>query len=208
MQLNKSKSQTRICKICFKEIKNNNLFDIFNNNHLFCNDCLSKLVPIFYHFKEDKIDCLALYKYDELVQSYLYQIKGCYDIELSPIFLSRYYRELSIYFSGYTIVPVPSWKDDDEIREFNHVEEIYKCLKLPFKKCLYKCEKYKQSDQNKDGRKQISNIIKMSHTEDLTKIHILLVDDVYTTGNTIRTCINLLKNAGAKKIKVLLIAKV
>ena len=154
MQLNKSKSQTRICKICFKEIKNNNLFNIFDNNPLFCNDCLSKLVPIFYHFKEDKIDCLALYKYDELVQSYLYQIKGCYDIELSPIFLSRYYRELSIYFSGYTIVPVPSWRDDDEIREFNHVEEIYKCLKLPIKKCLYKCEKYKQSDQNKDGRKR------------------------------------------------------
>lgn len=208
MLLNKSSPQTRICKICFKEIKSNNLYDIFNKKSIFCNDCLSKLQPIFFYFKEDNVDCLALYKYDELVQSYLYQIKGCYDIELAPIFISRYYRELSIYFSGFTIVYVPSWKEDDEVREFNHVEEIYKSLKLPEIKCLYKCEKYKQSDQNKEGRKQVTNIIKMSHTENITKKRILLVDDVYTTGNTIRTCISLLKNAGVKKIKVLLIAKV
>lgn len=184
------------------------MFNIFNKEAIFCNDCISKLHPIFYLFKEEKVECLALYKYDELVQSYLYQIKGCYDIELAPVFLSRYFRELSIYYSGYSIVPIPSWKDDDEIREFNHVEEIYRNLKLPMIKCLYKCEKYKQSDQNKEGRKQISNIIKMSHTDNISKKHILLVDDVYTTGNTIRTCINLLKNAGVIKIKVLLIAKV
>lgn len=169
---------------------------------------MDTLTPEFKEFKEDNIKCLAIYKYDETVQGYLYQIKGCYDIELAPIFLCRYYRELSIYYSGWTIVYIPSWIDDDRIREFNHVEEIFSSLKLKKLKCLYKTQKYKQSDQKKENRKDIINILKMSHVENIKNKKILLVDDVYTTGSTIRAAIKLLKDAGVKKIQALLIAKV
>ena len=42
---------------------------------------------------------------------------------------------------------------------------------------------------------------------DLSNKKILLVDDVYTTGSTIKSMIKLVKQKGAKKIKVLLMLK-
>ena len=156
----KSNIPIKTCKICFKTIKPNNLFNISCKNYCFCNDCINELNPKFDIFKEGKYKCLAIYDYDEKVKEYLYQIKGCYDIELAPLFLCRYYRELSIYYSGYIVVPISSWKDDDEIREFNHVVEIFKPLNLKMVNCLYKATKYKQSDQHKEDRKQIKNILK------------------------------------------------
>lgn len=201
------KPQTKICKICFKDIKTNNIFTFFDKNLLFCKECLDKLTPIFKFFFIDSVKCLALYEYDENVQGLLYQIKGCYDIELAPIFLYKYRIELSIYFSGYTIVPIPSWKDDDNIRGFNHVEAIFEPLKLKMIKCLFKTQKYKQSDQSKNNRTGIANILKMSQIDNTNKLKILLVDDVHTTGNTLKAAIKLLKDHGVKKIRVLVIAK-
>jgi len=104
-------------------------------------------------------------------------------------------------------VPIPSWIDDDNLRGFNHVVEIFKSLKLKMNFPLTKACKYKQSDQRKENRKDIINILKMSHVDNLSKIKILLVDDVHTTGNTLKAAIKLLRDAGAKKIKVLVIAK-
>lgn len=204
----KLKPPTKTCKICFKEIKDNNLFTLFDKYQLFCKNCLDSLKPTFCEFKEDKVRCLSIYSYDENVQNYLYQIKGCYDIELAPLFLYRYKTVLSLKYMGWTMVPIPSWIDDDKVREFNHVEEIFKPLKLKMIRCLSKTQKYKQSDQSKEHRKDIMNVLKMSHIENISKIKLLLVDDVYTTGNTIRAAIQLLKEAGAKKIQVLVMAKV
>jgi len=208
MLSNKLNNPTKMCKICFKEIKDNNILSLFDKNQLFCKECLDKLQPIFLTFKEDNIRYLTLYNYDETVQSILYQIKGCFDVELAPIFLYRYKRELSLFYWGWIIVPIPSWIEDDKQREFNHVEEIFRPLNLKWEKCLFKSQKYKQSDQNKENRKDIINILKMSHIDNVRNRKILLVDDVYTTGNTIRSAVALLKSAGAKKIQVLVIAKV
>jgi competence protein ComFC len=155
-----------------------------------------------------KYRALAIYEYDDFIREKLYLLKGCFDIELAPIFLSDFGPILRLIYAGYYVVPVPSYIVEDEIREFNHVEEIFAPLKLTFMKIIKKTTRIKQSDQKVDKRKNIINFLEVKNGELITNKKILLVDDVYTTGSTIDACIKLLEPYKPKKISILVMSKV
>ena len=198
---------TRICKICFKEYKANSLRLILMKNNCICNSCYKKFIPKFINFKLDKIEGLALYEYDDNIRTLLYQFKGCYDYELYEVFMKEYILYLKYRYLGYYIVPIPSSKKDDLIREFNHVEEIFKVLNLKMIKVLFKEGEYKQSDHKASERINIVNHLKLSDMDLVKNKRVLLVDDVLTTGNTLKAAVSLLRNASVKKIKILVMAK-
>ena len=154
----------------------------------------------------DEIKGLAIYEYDELLKKLIYQFKGCYDIELHEIFLGKYKREIETIFRGYTIIPAPSSDSDNLVRGFNHVEAMFSILNLPIEKHFIKEGDFKQADHNFYERKNIKNYIKIEN-EIFTKKKYLLVDDIYTTGSTMRTMIKLLKERGISDIKVLVLCK-
>lgn len=141
------------------------------------------------------------------MESVLYQIKGCGDIELCDIFLDKFRNELRLFYKGYLLVPAPSYYLDDERRGFNHVEQIFSSLKMSFLKCITKRDKYKQSEQSKNKRGDIGKHLVLSHIEEIKNKKILIVDDVFTTGNTVRAIIRLIKPYRPKDIKVLVISK-
>lgn len=147
-----------------------------------------------------------IYDYDEEVQGKLYQLKGCFDIELAGIFLDYLRLYLSIKYFGYVIVPAPSSKEADEERGFNHVVEMFKSLKLKMLTCVHKTTNIKQSDLNAEERKNIKNHLTIDDV-DLSNKKILIVDDVYTTGSTVKAMIELIKSKNPKKIKVLVMSK-
>lgn len=61
-----------------------------------------------------------------------------------------------------------------------------------------------QTKRNKLQRfKHLSNLYYLKHPETIKGKHVLLVDDVITSGATIETCVNLLTNAGAEKVSIL-----
>lgn len=197
------KQPTKICIDCFDEKYERSLRTLFNKALSTCDKCFNVFSIKFYSFKVLGFSCLSLYDYDDEFRSKLYQLKGCYDIVIAKSFLETYARELSILYSGYIIVCAPSSKDDDMKRGFNHVIEIFKVLKLNLiENVFYKEIAYKQSDQKFDDRKNIEKVIKINKI-DLKDKKILLVDDVITSGNTIKTCLNLLLNSGVKHIKIL-----
>jgi len=167
---------------------------------------LLKLEPALRTFWCDNIECFHIYFYTEKIQELLYQFKGCKDYELRTIFLEYYQYYLNIKFNGYTIIPAPSCKESDEERGFNHVEEMYKILHLKMLKCIHKTKPIKQADLTTKEREKIGDILTIDEV-DLTKKKVLLVDDVFTTGSTIKAMIKLVRQKGAKKIKVLLMSK-
>lgn len=200
--------QTRVCKLCFKDIKDNSINYIFGAKYSLCDECYKKLEPKFLRFKVDGVDAVAIYEYTEDLKGLIYQFKGCFDYELKDTFLDRFKFLLKTHFYDYLAVPVPSYKDDDIVRNFNHVEEAFKGLGIKIIKAIEKTKRIKQSDRHKNERGDIGNYLRLVETQKLDKKKILLVDDIYTTGSTIKACLKLLKSANPKKNKVLVLCKV
>lgn len=202
------KEPTKICKICFKEFKVKSLRTLCFKNITICDDCFNKLKPRFIRYKIYDIKALALYEYDEQFKTLLFQYKGCYDYQLFNVFLEQFSAFLRIYYSGYTLVPIPSNEVDDERREYNHVVEAFSVLKLPIIHVLYKSELYKQSDQKRSDRNNIHKILKMSDIKLVKNKKILLVDDVCTTGSSLRAAIKLIRKGHPKTIRIFALSKV
>ena len=154
----------------------------------------------------DDIHGYYLYDYDNIVKEKLYQFKGCFDIELANIFLDYFKFYFKLKYFGYILIPAPSTKQSDEERGFNHVHKMFECLKLKMIDCIYKTEDFKQSDLSFEERKEVGKKFAISDVN-LTKKRLLIVDDVYTSGSTVRAIIELLKTKNPKKIKVLVMSK-
>ena len=137
-----------------------------------------------------------------------YQFKGLYDYELKDIFLEYFKDDLEFKYLGYTLTYAPSSKEDDTKRGYNHVEEIFSCLPNKKVKLFIKKDNYKQSDiKYKDRNKIIDHIALIK--ENLKGIkRVLIVDDVLTSGSTLKACASLLYKEGIKDIQFLTISKV
>ena len=126
------------------------------------------------------------------------------DIALGMVFLTPFKNYIHCLYRDYIILPIPSTKKADKQRGFNHVIEIFKILDLKIKEVFYKAKDYKQTSQRFEKRSEVNKVIKIKSTLDKSKKY-LLVDDVITSGSTIKTCIELLRKQGIKSIKVLVI---
>ena len=197
----------RICKLCFENIRDDNLAHLFSPNLLLCQKCYQRLIPKLINFDVDNYKALSLYQYDEDIRALLYQLKGCFDYELAGVFLDRYTNYYRLIYSGYIIVPIPSYAKDDEVREFNHVVEIFSFLKLPIERAIIKTEHFKQADHNSYQRKEIGKYMVLADNVNLTDKKILLVDDVYTTGSTMKAAVKLIESLHPKDIKILVMSK-
>lgn len=198
----------KYCKICFKQIKENSILPFINTNLCLCRSCYEKLVPHFMNFKVGKYSALALYEYDENIRSLLYQFKGCFDYELKEVFFDRYIREMRLIYLEYYIVPIPSYINDDKTRGFNHVEELFNFNKKRMLKLIEKTDHFKQADHNKEQRGEIIKHLKLiDENIDLSRKKILIVDDVYSTGSTMKAAIQLVEKLHPKSIKVLVMSK-
>ena len=74
-------------------------------------------------------------------------------------------------------------------------------------KILKKIRNEKQAKKNKKERMSSQNNFEITDTNIVKNKKILIVDDVYTTGSSMNSAINLIKQGRPKKISVLVIAK-
>lgn len=204
---NKRKKQNN-CVVCFKSFYEEVSFkSVFSFNHCICDNCLQKFKSI------DKITTICgiqttfLYEYNDFFKSLLYQYKACYDIELKDVFLYKYKKIINKKYKNYVVIYPPSNKSENVKRGFIHIKEITSCLKLKSVDMFVKNKEYKQSDQKFMDRNQIQNIICLKNKIDKQKY--LIVDDVYTSGNTLKTIIHLLNKNGIKNedIKAIILSK-
>jgi ComF family protein len=111
------------------------------------------------------------------------------------------------------IVPIPLHPTKRKRRGYNQSELIARglseSLKIPCETKLLKRTKY-TSTQTKKGKTErwlnVKDIFKIDTNENLENKHVLLVDDVITTGATIESAAHLLNQYGVSRISIACIA--
>ncbi len=178
-----------------------------NKNNVLCEKCFQELEPKFIKFSILGNKALSIYYYTEHIKSLIHTLKACGDYELKDVFISRFLPYLKLRYKGYHIVYVPSHKLADLKRGFNQVEAIFSSLNLPVLDVLFKNQDHHQASHKSKDRLKIDDVLESKDIHLVKNKKILLVDDIFTTGSTLRKSISLLNEGNPKKIEVLVIAK-
>lgn len=171
-----------------------------------CHDCLrwNEEVEWMGALKKN----ISLYAYNDWMKEMMARWKFRGDIVLIQIFQEQI-REAweQVAQEVNLIVPIPLSEERFYERGFNQAEEIAKLLPYPYEEHLIRIHSEKQSKKNRLERITGENVFRFKQGGEVIGKNILLVDDIYTTGTTIRHAASTLKNHGAKDIFSFTIAR-
>lgn len=130
----------------------------------------------------------------------------------API-IANMMAEVIPYFAAAPMVTfVPTATSHRRTRGFDHAEllakEIAKQRTWHFERVLHRTSQSRQLGANRELRKrQLKNVFRAHNRKDITGKHILLIDDVVTTGATLNECAKLLYGMGAQRVDVAVFAR-
>lgn len=141
---------------------------------------------------------ISLYRYNAAMKEYLHQYKFLKDIVLSQVFAADL-RE-ALYKQQTMIVPIPMNGNKLKERTFPQVDRLLDSAALPYTHLLGKKE-IGLGGKSKSDRMALQDIFWWNGHPVPEKV--LLFDDLYTTGSTMRLAAQVLKDQGVKEIKIL-----
>ncbi|TFE03956.1 ComF family protein [Jeotgalibacillus salarius] len=196
-----------ICKSGLLEIKKENSCSVCSGKMEgsgTCGDCLIWNEHQMYH------DVLhsnrSLYEYNQLLKEMIKRFKYNGDYAVAGCFRKKIIEEVKKLPRQTLLVPVPVSEERLQTRGFNQTEALLVMAGLKFE-CLLtrKNEEVSQAKKLKHDRHSGENPFKA--IQQLNGENILLMDDLYTTGTTIRRAAHILKEAGAGEVRSLTIGR-
>ncbi|WP_312092858.1 ComF family protein [Niallia sp.] len=146
----------------------------------------------------------SLFLYNDFLKETIARFKYRGDFRIAASFLSFLPKNLG---KNKVVIPIPLSDERLYERGFNQVEAVLFYAKIPYLNCLVRLHSEKQSKKTRKERLQIENLFSLEQKEQIIAQDILLVDDIYTTGSTLRNAAKVLKEAGAKSITSFTIAR-
>ena len=191
------------CIVCFKSLIDGlNLYELIMTRDLLCADCRSLLVPCGKHFQVQGMDVYALYWYNEGMSTLMHRIKELYDESLVKVFHKDLRNPLVWKYRKCYKVCVPSSIEKTRERGFHVVMGIFKPWNL--NDDFVKAD-VKQSLMHVEARRKIADSIELKNKHVKNHAHILLLDDVCTTGSSLKACSDLVKTA-ENKVSIVVLA--
>lgn len=220
------------CLYCFKEIKREiswRAIFLLEKENIICHECNEKLrvikgslCPICGRPNEKGetcFDCIrweqdgfqglfqknrSVYEYNEFIKEVLNRFKFRGDAILAEMFRHPMKEAYKKYFSSNdTLLPIPLSEKRLHERGFNQAKLLAQLLDLPIIEPLQKKDTQKQSKKSRKERIQSDNMFAIVSPEVVKNLDILLIDDLYTTGTTIRHAAKVLIEAGANSVQSL-----
>ncbi|WP_191557272.1 ComF family protein [Metabacillus idriensis] len=150
----------------------------------------------------------SVYQYNEFMKEVIARYKYRGDAQLADLFSEPLRNIFSKHFSkDYLLVPIPLSKERLYERGFNQARLLADLLNAPIHEPLMRIHLEKQSKKTRTERLQTENVF---FIDDATAIHgkkLLLIDDIYTTGTTIRHAAKLLIVHGAESVSSLTLVR-
>lgn len=147
----------------------------------------------------------SIFEYTDFMKEVLAAFKFRGDAELVNV----YREEMSAAYQKQfladidCIVPIPLSDDRLYERGFNQAGLLAEQLPFPTKDLLQRTHHEKQSKKSRQERLQTSNVFTTQSATEILEKNILLIDDIYTTGTTLRHAAKVLLKNGASKVSSL-----
>lgn len=168
--------EDKICPDCQKWKKQTNGEDILTKNH-------------------------SIYRYNTTIQAMVTKWKYRGDYCLGRIFNDSFLRGFADVYgslgSDAIVVPIPLSQDRLLERGFNQATMLAEFLQVEKREVLTRIHSEKQSKKTRLERITTKNPFFLHET---VKKAVVLVDDIYTTGSTLRHAAGLLKESGCPQV--------
>jgi competence protein ComFC len=150
----------------------------------------------------------SVYMYNEWMKEAvaLWKFRG--DYAIIQAFQEEFRREFYRHFDHtFLIVPIPLSAERLYERGFNQAKALAELLNLPIHDLLTRRHLEKQSKKSRRERLRTENVFQLSGKTSLQDKRIVLIDDIYTTGTTLRHAAKVLLKAGAASVSSFTLAR-
>lgn len=191
----------RLCEVCIKglsTIQEKHCLKCSKSNiENICNDCNA-----WKNEHDDVLDKnISVYSYDEQIKEMIAKWKYRGDYELGFAFEREFLKKFTQTFkkelNSYVIVPIPLSEEREIERCFNQASMLAHFLDSKVLTPLSRTHSEKQSKKTRAERLLAENPFILHEP---IKKTVILVDDIYTTGTTIRHAATLLKSKGTPNV--------
>lgn len=171
------------CHICGRESEEEKCFDCVRWDKSEWKGVLKRNTSL-YHYNDEMKELIARWKFRGdriLIEIFREEIEN------------MKFEEIDM------IVPIPSSEERLYERGFNQSIEIAR-LFGDYSNVLFRIHGEKQSKKNRQERIESDNVFEYKEGCEVEGLSILLVDDIYTTGTTLRHAAQILKDNGAREV--------
>ncbi|KRM58710.1 hypothetical protein C5L31_001743 [Secundilactobacillus malefermentans] len=179
-------NQKQACPDCGRKMKKREL----------CHDCVKWNSQSSLDFKNS-----ACFVYNDEMKKFMQQYKFAGDYQLAKVFRAQFMKKIKKSKID-LIVPIPIDADTMVTRGFNQVVGLttgqHLTSALEVRADIHKA---RQSSKNRRSRMETVQPFRLVNPELVANKRVLILDDVYTTGRTIRHAAALMYEAGASEVQ-------
>lgn len=149
----------------------------------------------------------SLFHYNDFMKELIAKFKYRGDYALAEVF-APYVKEKLLNACFDLIVPIPLSEERLKERGFNQAKALAETAHLEINDVLMRTHSEKQSKKSRQERIGLAQVFHVKGAPDsITNKGILLIDDIYTTGSTLRQAAKALIQAGASEVTSLTLAR-
>jgi competence protein ComFC len=190
--------QCRVCSRPFCQVENQ-----FRNGDM-CHDC--------FRWEEDPKwqgaleKNYSLFVYNDFLKEVIARFKFRGDYVLARIFVELFKMKLN-QLAPDMLVPIPLSDERQFERGFNQAAALITAAGFSPADLLSRVHSEKQSKKSRSERIHLPQVFQVHPDVNIAGKKVVLIDDIYTTGSTLRHAAKLLKEAGAASMQSLTLAR-